>query len=163
MRILPIEVTQSIKLQKSYASKHKCFDKPPFENNDYPPVPTEALKAYNCVSFEGYNCQLKKLYRKGLVKIEWSFYGGKLNPKKFSVEHVIPKSRGGKSAQFNYVFCNTDQNSYRGNDPLKDYIDWDAAAKYLEQFRDVKVNDFDGNKYIEDVIHSIQEAIEKGY
>jgi hypothetical protein len=160
MRISPIQsVNYFTRPKEICVSNH---DKPSLSFNDYPPAPTETLKAYNCVSFEGYNCELKKLYKKGLVKIEWSFYGGKLNPKKFSVEHVIPKSKGGMSNQKNYVFCNRDQNSYRGNDPLQYYIDWDAAAKYLEQFRDIKVNDFDGNKYINDILESIRKAIARG-
>lgn len=131
------------------------------KNENLLQAPLETFKAYN-LNFEGYSCELKKLYRKGKVKINYSFYGGKLNPKKASIEHVIPHSKGGKSKQFNYVFCNTDQNTARGNNPLTNYIDWEAVGIYLKQFEGVKVAGFNGDLYIQDVLGSIKEALRRG-
>ena len=119
--------------------------------------PVETLQAYN-VSF-GYSCRLKKLYKKGRIKIKYSFYGGLLNKKRCSLDHIIPHSKGGKSCQANYVLCNMEQNWVRGNEPLENYINWENANKYLDQFRGIKLDGFDGDEYIEQVLASINEAL----
>ena len=114
------------------------------------------------VSFSGYASPLKNLIKKGKVKVKWSFYGGPLNIRELSTDHIIPRSKGGPDLQSNYVFCNAWQNSERSNYPLANYINWEAAGKYLEQFKGVKVGIFDGDKYIQDVLNSIQEALRSG-
>lgn len=121
------------------------------------PPSLEALQAYN-VTF-GYSCKLKKLYKAGKIKIKYSFYGGLLNKKRCSLDHIIPHSKGGKSCQANYVLCNMEQNWVRGNEPLENYINWENAERYLEQFQGVKLAGFDGDEYIRQVRKSINEAI----
>ena len=125
-------------------------------------IPLETWQAYS-LNFDGYGCELKSLYKRGLIEIKYSFYGGKLRPKSFSVEHVIPKSKGGKNCQENYVICNRDQNSNRGNSPLDHYINWEAVGIYLKQFEGIKVKGFNGDNYIKSVIAAINEALQKGY
>lgn len=124
-------------------------------------TPLDTLQAYSNVSF-GYNCELKKLIKRGRIQVKYSFYGGKLNVKKLSIEHVIPRSKGGKSCQSNYVMCNKEQNWERGNNPLEGYLDWEAVGKYLDQFQGVRVGSFDGDKYIKEILSSINDALRTG-
>ena len=121
----------------------------------------DTLQAYSNVSF-GYSCELKRLVKKGRIKLKYSFYGGKLNPKKVSIEHIIPHSKGGKSCQSNYVLCNKEQNWERGNDPLEGYINWEAAGKYLDQFKGLRVGGFDGDEYVRQILNSIADALRTG-
>lgn len=126
----------------------------------------EAERAYagvgvNGVSF-GYNCRLKSLYKHGKIKIKYSFYGGKLDPKKVSIEHIIPHSKGGINSQKNYVLCNNDQNFARGNSPIETYLDWTSVGLYLDQFKGIKVAGFDGDEYIKHVLNSINVALKTG-
>lgn len=164
MKISPITSAQYVAQTKGDFSPKNVQTKPSLiqDSNDLTRAPLSALQAYN-VNFGGYYCELKRLYKKGLVDIKYSFYGGKLKPKKFSVEHVIPRSKGGKSCQANYVFCNAEQNSARGNSPLEHYIDWEAAGKYLKQFEGIKVGNFNGDEYIKQIISAIDEAIHNRY
>lgn len=126
----------------------------------------EAERAYAGVGVQGisfgYNCRLKSLYKHGKIKIKYSFYGGKLDPKKVSIEHIIPHSKGGINSQKNYVLCNNDQNFARGNDPIETYLDWTSVGLYLDQFRGVKIAGFDGDQYIKDVLNSLNTAIKTG-
>ena len=126
----------------------------------------EAERAYAGVGIQGisfgYNCRLKSLYKHGKIKIKYSFYGGKLDPKKVSIEHIIPHSKGGINSQKNYVLCNTDQNFARGNDPIESYLDWTSVGLYLDQFKGVKVAGFDGDEYIKEVLNSLNNAIKTG-
>ena len=124
-------------------------------------ISLDTLQAYGNVSF-GYSCELKRLVKKGKIKLKYSFYGGKLNPKKVSIEHIIPHSKGGKSCQSNYVLCNKEQNWERGNDPLEGYIDWQAAGLYLEQFKGLRVGGFNGDEYVKEVLNSINTALRTG-
>lgn len=124
----------------------------------------EALWGYgklDLVSF-GYSCKLKALFKKGIIKVPYSFYGGILSKRKVSVEHVIPRSKGGKSCQSNYVLCNREQNWARGNDPICSFINWENVGRYLDQFRGVKVNGFDGDEYIKQILSAINEALQTG-
>ena len=125
-------------------------------------TPLDTLQAYSNVSFCGYSSEMKRLYKKGKLKIKYSFYGGLLNKKEFSTDHIIPVSKGGASKQYNYVFCNAWQNSNRGNFPLEDYIDWKAAGIYFAQFKGVKVGMFNGDEYIKQALNSINEALKTG-
>lgn len=126
----------------------------------HPPIDT--LQAYSNVSFLGYSCELKRLFKKGRIKVRYSFYGGKLNPKKATIEHIIPKSKGGISKQSNFVLCNGEQNWLRGNDPIESYLNWEHVGIYLDQFRGVRIGTFNGDEYIKQVLNSINEALRTG-
>ena len=131
----------------------------PSQMNGFPPLGT--MQAYSNVSF-GYSCPLKTLYKQGKIKIRYSFYGGRLKRNKASLEHIIPKAKGGKSEQSNYVLCNQDQNFERGTHPIENYLNWKHVGKYLEQFRGVKVGPFNGDEYIKNVLNSLNEALQNG-
>ena len=105
---------------------------------------------------------LINFHKKGKVKVLWSFYGGKLDKKRVSIEHVIPHSKGGINSQKNYVLCNREQNWARGNDPISSFISWEDVGKYLDQFRGVKVAGFDGDEYIKEILNSLNTAIKTG-
>ena len=126
----------------------------------------EAERAYAGVGVSGlsfgYSCRLKSLYKRNKIKILYSFYGGKLDKSKVSIEHIIPHSKGGINSQKNYVLCNTDQNFARGNDPIETYLDWKAVGLYLDQFRGVKIAGFDGDQYIKDILNSLSTALKTG-
>ena len=163
MFVQPIHISQAqvIPIQKG---NYDIFTpkEPSEQSSDYIITPLDTLQAYGNVSFNGFSCEMKRLYKKGKLKIKYSFYGGRLDPKQFSTEHVIPKSKGGQSIQENYVFCNAWQNSERGDKPLVNYIDWKAVGIYLDQFKGVKVGMFNGDEYINQVLNSINEAIKTG-
>ena len=161
MRVQPIFYSLSGVPYIKALEKPKDFTSFEYEKKETITPSLDTLQAYSNVSF-GYNCELKRLVKKGRIKLRYSFYGGKLNPKKVSIEHIIPHSKGGKSCQSNYVLCNKEQNWERGNNPIEDYLDWEAAGKYLDQFRGLKIGGFDGDEYIKQVLNSINTALKTG-
>lgn len=112
----------------------------------------------NQVNF-GYRHELKTLYQKGELKIKYGFYGGKLNPKNVSLEHLKPHSKGGKTTLYNLVLATKENNSKRGNQPISQYLDLFNMQRYLNQFKNIKVKDFDGNKYIKNILQTVTELI----
>lgn len=108
----------------------------------------------------GYKNQLKTLYKKGkLKKVQYGFYGDKITKDTVTLEHLLPKSQGGKTKLSNLVLASANKNQERGIKPLEEMLNWVNVGKYLEQFKDVKVNDFDGNNYIQMVLKTVNELI----
>lgn len=112
------------------------------------------IQPINQPSF-GYKHPLKTLYKKGQLPIKRGFYGEIITPKTVSLEHLKPISQGGKTELKNLVLAHKDINHARGDQPLQNFIKLDKMAKYLEQFKNIKVGDFDGNKYIAMILETV--------
>lgn len=114
------------------------------------------------VSF-GHSNQLKTLWKKGkLPTVEFDVVGKRLTKKNVTLDHIIPKSKGGKNVTENYMLATKEFNHMRGNDPLKNFLGSQNLIKYLNQFINVRVDHFIGNKYIKDVLATLKKAEELG-
>lgn len=107
----------------------------------------------------GYNHPLKTMFLKGKLPIKWGFYGGRLNAKNCSLEHLKPHSQGGKTELDNLVLSTKNNNQNRGAEPLKDYITIKNVTRYLQQFVNIKIGDFNGNEYIQKILKTLGELI----
>ena len=104
----------------------------------------------------GYSHPLKTAWKKGqLPQVKYGFYGERLTKKTVSLEHLKPISKGGKTEWKNLVLADKEINHARGDQPLQNFIKLDKMAKYLEQFINIKVGDFDGNKYIAMILETV--------
>ena len=105
----------------------------------------------------GYSNILKTAYKQGLLPtVRYGFYGSRLNPKNVTLEHVKPKSQGGKSCIANYVLATKENNSLRGNEDINKVVNKADVLRYLYQFKDVVIKRFNGNKYIAMVVQSLK-------
>lgn len=105
----------------------------------------------------GYNSPLKTLYKKGkMPNVKYGFYGDKLNNNNVTLEHLKPHSKGGKSCLSNFVLASKRNNSNRGNEDIRKYVNKENIVTYLSQFIDLKLPDFDGNKYIQSIIKTLK-------
>lgn len=107
-----------------------------------------------------FNSHLKKLYKRGKIKLDVGLYGEKLTKENVSDEHLKPKSWGGTNEESNIALTSIEANCRRGNAPIELFLTYGMLRNYLKQFIDVKVADFDGNKYIEGVRKTIKELID---
>ena len=103
----------------------------------------------------GYSHQLKTLYRQGKLPVKYGFYGDRLTQKNVSLEHLKPHSKGGKTELSNLVLASKQRNQARGNADINNFANKETIIKYLSQFIDVKIKDFDGNKYINAIIKTL--------
>lgn len=103
----------------------------------------------------GYSHPLKTLWRKGKLPVKYGFYGDRLTQKNVSLEHLKPFSEGGKTELNNLVLASKEKNQDRGNADIRNFANIETTIKYLSQFIDVKINDFDGNKYINGIIKTL--------
>lgn len=74
-------------------------------------------------------------------------YGGRLTCDNISLEHITPKSKGGRTELYNLALATKYLNNKRSSRPLKDCLTQEQADEYLSQFRDIKLPDFNGEKY----------------
>ena len=103
-----------------------------------------------------YSSPLKTLWRKGkLPSVKYGFYGDLLTQRSLSLEHLKPHSKKGKTNLANLVLASKAKNNARGNSPIDDYIDVKTVMKYLAQFKDIKLQGFDGNKYIAGIVATL--------
>ena len=102
-----------------------------------------------------YSSPLKTLWRKGKLPVKYGFYGDVLTQKNVSLEHLKAHSKGGKTNLANLVLASKAKHNARGNNAIDDYLDIKNVIRYLAQFKDVKLKDFDGNKYIAGVLTTL--------
>lgn len=114
-------------------------------------------KPVDTISF-GYQHPLKTLWKKGLLPtVKKGFYGDELTMKTVSLEHLQPKSQGGKTSLDNLVLTSKRTNNLRGDKPLQLFIIKQKAIEYFYQFINIKIKGFDGNKYIESALNKLSE------
>lgn len=107
----------------------------------------------------GYSSPLKTLYKKGKLPVKYGFYGDELTKKTVTLEHLLPRCYGGKTELKNLVLASANKNQERGTRPIEEMLNWEFVGKYLEQFRNVVVDNFNGNQYIQMVLKTIKELI----
>ena len=118
-----------------------------------PPIQTDNITF-------GYKSPLKTLYKKGKFKnLKYGFYGDEITKDTVTLEHLKPKSQGGKTELSNLVLVSANKNQERGTRPLEEMFSWSNAGKYFENFKDVKIGDFDGNEYIKSIVKTIYELM----
>lgn len=105
----------------------------------------------------GYHNVLKTQFLKGNLKgVKYGFYGDKLNKKNVSLEHLKPKSKGGKSALENFVLASKSKNQLRGNKDIRPFINKENVMRYLLQFVGIRIDNFNGDMYIKAIIETLR-------
>ena len=104
------------------------------------------IKPINPIVF-GYSSRLKNEWRAGnLPTVVKDVYGDDLvNP---TLEHLIPKSKGGATGLKNFGLANEATNNLRGNKPLLEFTTKENLVNWFNQFIGVKTKKFDGEEYI---------------
>lgn len=111
-------------------------------------IVTPILKPIKTPQF-GKQQLLTRLFREGkLPTVIKDIYGITLEPGKVSIEHLLPKSKGGSNALFNKALADVTMNNYRGSRPLRIFVTPEKADNYLDQFKGVIVRQFNGDTYI---------------
>ena len=106
-----------------------------------------------------YSNELKTLFKKGLLPtVKVDVMGNKLTKKNVTLDHIIPKSKGGKSVTGNYTLAEKKFNNNRGADPLNEWTTMEGLVTYLNQFIGVRVGKFIGNEYITEVLRTLEKA-----
>lgn len=107
-----------------------------------------AITTPNPVPFKGYVHPLKTLFKKGLFpSVTQGIYGGKLTVNNCSLEHLKCVYAGGKTTYRNLALATKQNNAYRGNHSLAEFLSWSMLEEYLKQFNFRIRGLFDGFAY----------------
>ena len=113
------------------------------------------------VSF-GARSVLKRDFDAGYIPLKRDITGQKLQKGYASIDHTIPKSKGGKSEINNYSLMDVVINNKRGSKPIKQYIDLESLIEYIRVFLDLKTPNIDGIEYLKGWLKTLQRAIREG-
>lgn len=114
------------------------------------------------VNFSSNSSILIDYWRLGAMPgVKRGLYGGKLTNENVTMEHLQPASKGGRCALYNIALATKENNSFRNNSPLKDFLTIHQAEDYLKQFKGIKLPDFNGDVYIERVRETIKRCFRK--
>lgn len=104
---------------------------------------------------------LKTEFDRGNIPLKRDITGHLLIKGETSVDHTIPKSKGGASNLYNYSLMNPIINNKRSNKPIKPYIDIEAFAEYIKVMLDVKTMDLDGVDYLRGWLRNFLKALKQ--
>lgn len=103
------------------------------------------------ISF-GHKSIIKTLYKNGeLPTVVKDIYGKELSADTVTLEHIIPKSKGGKSNLKNYALANAQDNFKRSSDDILKHTTKVNINEYLDQFVGVVKKNFNGDDYIKNI------------
>lgn len=105
---------------------------------------------------------LKKDFDSGLIPLKKDITGHKLKRGESTLDHTIPKSKGGGSTIYNYSLMNGLINNKRGNKPIRQYIDLESLIEYIKVMLDVKTPDVDGIDYLRGWLRTLLRALKEG-
>lgn len=116
---------------------------------------------FNKPSF-GYKSVLKNEFNRGKIPLKKDITGHILKRGEATVDHTIPKSKGGKSNLYNYSLMNKQVNMLRGSKPIKNYIDMQSLLEYILVMLDVKTMELDGVDYLKGWLRNLLKAVKGG-
>lgn len=95
-----------------------------------------------------YSSILKKAFKRGDIKLTKDITGHPLTKKTATLDHTIPKSKGGKSCLSNYNLMNGIVNKLRGSESLKKYVDLESFVEYVIVMLETDTKGFNGIEYL---------------
>ena len=104
---------------------------------------------------------LKTEFERGRIPLKKDITGHVLQKDYITVDHTIPKSKGGKSNLYNYSLMDSFVNNKRGNKPLKSFVDLESLVEYISVMLDVKTPDLDGADYIKKWLKTLLKAFKE--
>lgn len=105
---------------------------------------------------------LKREFDKGNIPLKKDITGHELKRGEASIDHTIPKSKGGVSRLENYSLMNVAVNNHRSNKPIEPYIDLVSLLEYIKVMMDVRLPDLNGTEYVKGWIRTLIRALKEG-
>lgn len=109
---------------------------------------SQPIKPIFMMSF-GHHHAIKNAFKKGLMPKDFKgIYGKVLTLDTVSIEHITPRSKGGKLRLNNVALADRATNRLRGSKPIEEFVTRDMWIDYLKQFKKVRSQHFNGFEYI---------------
>lgn len=96
-----------------------------------------------------FTSKIKRLYKRGKIKLDYDLYGFPLTKENATDEHIICKCFGGPSTESNIALATREMNNLRGNKPIEQFVTIKMVAKYIERLLDSNPPIVDGYNVVE--------------
>lgn len=80
-----------------------------------------------------FTSKIKRLYKRGKIKLDYDIYGLPLNRENVTDEHIICKCFGGASVESNIALAVREMNNLRGCKPIEQFVTMKMVNKYIER------------------------------
>lgn len=109
----------------------------------------------------GYSSVLKDAFRDGKIKIKKDITGKPVNKKNATLDHTIPRARGGKSKLENYSIMSIESNIIRGTDRLGKYISKASLIDYIIEMLNVDLEGLNGIDYLKHWLPNLRKEVDE--
>lgn len=113
---------------------------------------------FNCINF-GYKSILKTEFLNGNIKLKKDITGRPIDKNNVTLDHTIPRHRGGKSKLSNYSLMSDVSNHKRGIESLRGKIDLPSFVDYLIVMMNTKTDLLDGIEYLKKWLPNLRKEI----
>lgn len=107
----------------------------------------------------GYRSPLKREFLKGNIKLERDITGHKIDKRNVTLDHTIPKARGGKSKLENYSIMDMVTNMNRGTKSLKGLIDIPSFIDYIIVMLNTNLENLNGIEYLKKWLPNLRKEV----
>ena len=80
-----------------------------------------------------FTSKIKRLYKRGKIKLDYDIYGLPLNKNNVTDEHIICRCFGGSSEESNIALATREINNLRGCKPIEQFVTMKMVNKYIER------------------------------
>ena len=116
----------------------------------------------NPISFK-YLGILKSEWLKGnMPEVMYDMGGNLLTKENVTNGHMLAKSRGGKTKNFNLMLETKEYNQLRANLPFSLFYTKEGFERYCEPFKKIKLPKFDGLEYVEQITQQAKKLLKEG-
>ena len=100
---------------------------------------------------------IKTAFKDGVLPLKKGFFGGDLTPKNVSLDHMLAKSKGGKSKLSNYVLTTSENNNLKGDMDIFRFATKENTEQYFKAFEGVKLGKHTGEQYLAMISRTLRE------
>lgn len=110
-----------------------------------------------------YKSILKTEWLKGnMPSVKYDMEGNLLTKNNVTNGHMLAKSKGGKTNISNLMLETANYNFMKGSKPFSSFFNKEKFDAYCEQFKDIKLPDFNGLDYIEKITRNAKNLLRQG-
>ena len=104
---------------------------------------------------------IKTAYKEGSLALQKGFLGGELTPENVSLDHMLAKSKGGRSKISNYVLTTMENNNLKADRDIFEFATKENTEAYFKAFEGAKLGKYTGEQYLSAISRTLRELWEQ--
>lgn len=111
-----------------------------------------------------FDSRIKKLFKKGKIKLDYGLYGEVLTKDNVSDEHIVCKCYGGRTVESNIALASKEMNNRRGCKPIEEFVTIEMVNNYIRRIKENNGNikGYDIEEYCNGILRTFSKIFKKG-